>query len=243
MLLLSFDKKISFSICSNFIIFYRKSHKREIIGKWHIEGGVLIVGYDMYRNSILQAEDDTSKEPRMEEILVNPGPDLVIYDEGHLVKNDKTSLSDVLSSIRTMRKIVLTGTPLQNNLDEYFCMVSVVKPYLLGSQKEFKNRFVNPIMNGQYMNSTDEDLKLMKRRSHVLRKLLDTCIHRADISVLEPLLMPKQEYVVYVRLTEFQIKLYKVKMKNHHLYLSLYLSYIHILLAALYDSLQCTNKM
>lgn len=165
----------------------------------------------MYRNLVQQTDEDTNNDS-IEESLVDPGPDFVIYDEGHLLKNDKTSLSDVLTSIRTMRKVVLTGTPLQNNLDEYFCMVNVVKPNLLGTQKEFKNRFVNPINNGQYTNSTDRDLGIMKRRSHVLHKLLDACVHRADVSVLQPLLMPKHEYVVYVRLTDFQIKLYKVGM-------------------------------
>lgn len=98
-------------------------------------------------------------------------------------------------------------------------MVNFVKPHLLGSPKEFKNRFVNPIMNGQYMNSNDQDLKLMKRRSHVLHELLDNTIHRLDVSVLMPLVMPKHEYAVYVRLTDFQIKLYKVQMKNHYLFL------------------------
>lgn len=179
-----------------------------MIKKWHEEKGVLVVGYDMFRNLVLQSEELSNVEINLNEILVNP--DLLICDEGHLLKNNDTSLSGVLSTIRTMRKIILTGTPLQNNLDEYYCMVDFVKPYLLGTQREFKNRFVNPIVNGQYLNSTDRDLQIMKRRSYVLHKLLDACIHRANITVLEPLLEPKYEYVLFVRLSCMQIKLYKV---------------------------------
>lgn len=187
--------------------------KIQHISKWQNENGVLIMGYAMFRNSvhdILQTDEITDDEKKIKQMLIDPGPDVVICDEGHLLKNDKTSLNDVLSSIRTHRKIILTGTPLQNNLDEYFCMVDFVKPHLLGTRKEFKNRFVNPITNGQYVNSTDQDIQTMKRRSYILHKLLDGCIHRADVSILEPLLLPKNEFIVYVRLTDLQVKLYKV---------------------------------
>lgn len=184
------------------------------IEKWHNEQGVCILGYDMFRllaEDILYEEDPLSDEKiKIKEILIHPGPDLVICDEGHLLKNDKTSTNDVLSNIRTLRKIVLTGTPLQNNLDEYFCMVNVIKPHLLGNRLEFTNRFANPITNGQYVNSTHQDIKIMKRRSHVLHKLLDGVIHRADISVLKPFLEPKHEFVIYIRLTQIQVKLYTV---------------------------------
>lgn len=113
-----------------------------------------------------------------------------------------------------MRKIVLTGTPLQNNIEEYFCMVNVVKPNLLGTRHEFTNRFVNPIMNGQYTNSTVKDFKLMKRRTHVLHNLLNGVFHRAGLSILASILEPKEEYVIYIRLSNVQAKLYKVRKEN-----------------------------
>lgn len=187
--------------------------KLQQIGKWQTEKGVLMMAYAMFRNlvdNVLQTDEMSDEQVKMKEMLIDPGPDLIICDEGHLLKNDKTSLSENLSSIRTHRKIVLTGTPMQNNLDEYFCMVDFVKPHLLGTHREFKNRFVNPITNGQYLNSTEQDILLMKRRSYILHNLLDGCIHRADMSILEPFIPPKNEYVIYIRLTELQVTLYKV---------------------------------
>lgn len=178
-----------------------------MINEWHVNGGVLVLGYDMFRILALTDEETVNQS------LVDPGPDLVICDEGHLLKSDKSCLCDVLSEIHTKRRIALTGTPLQNNLLEYFFMVNFVKPFLLGTTKEFCNRFANPIENGQYIDSTQDDIDLMIRRSYVLNKLLDGCIQPLGLSVLERFLKPKEEYVIYVRLSKLQIMLYKVLKK------------------------------
>ena len=50
--------------------------------------------------------------------LLDPGADFVICDEGHVLRQEKSNLSVAVSKVRTLRRIVLTGTPLQNNLLE-----------------------------------------------------------------------------------------------------------------------------
>lgn len=88
-------------------------------------------------------------------------------------------------------------------------MVDFVKPNLLGTKKEFSNRFINPIVNGGYDNSTDDDIKLMRKRSHVLHDYLKDTIQRYEISELEQYLPDKVDYVIFIQLSPLQIELYK----------------------------------
>ncbi|XP_041981672.1 transcriptional regulator ATRX homolog isoform X3 [Aricia agestis] len=197
--------------------FKQNSDRARQLTSWFEHGGVCVLGYEMFRN--LSADNTKKFKKKMlknfQESLVDPGPDLVVCDEGHLLKNEKTSLSQAMNRIRTQRRIVLTGTPLQNNLKEYYCMVQFVKPNLLGKYNEYLNRFVNPITNGQYTDSTEHDIKVMKRRSHVLHKMLDGAVQRRDYGVLAPFLPPKHEYVLFITLSEVQIKLYQEYLDNY----------------------------
>lgn len=87
-------------------------------------------------------------------------------------------------------------------------MVNFVKPNLLGTLKEFKNRFANPIKNGQCSDSQPLDIRIMKQRAHILHSLVSGCVQRRDYRVLADTLPPKQEYVISFHLTQVQDILY-----------------------------------
>jgi SNF2 family DNA or RNA helicase len=116
--------------------------------------------------------------------LVSPGPDLVVADEAHKLKNSNSKLYKALNRVATRRRIALTGSPLQNNLIEYFAMVNFVKYMYLGTEAgqllvpfiklfhahnsyaaflhnfpEFKRRFVYHIQDGEHAESTREQKK------------------------------------------------------------------------------------
>ncbi|XP_075619787.1 transcriptional regulator ATRX isoform X8 [Balearica regulorum gibbericeps] len=188
----------------------RPQERSYMLQRWQDEGGVMIIGYEMYRNL---AQGRNVKSRKLKEIfnkaLVDPGPDFVVCDEGHILKNEASAVSKAMNSIRSRRRIILTGTPLQNNLIEYHCMVNFIKENLLGSIKEFRNRFINPIQNGQCADSTLADVRIMKKRAHILYEMLAGCVQRKDYTALTKFLPPKYEYVLEVRMTPIQCKLYQ----------------------------------
>lgn len=85
---------------------------------WHKNGGVVIFGYQMFQKMHHDIQRNHPNRHFWQEAFINPGADLVVCDEGHLLKNPASQLSLAVSNIRTLRRIVLTGTPLQNNLKE-----------------------------------------------------------------------------------------------------------------------------
>lgn len=201
------------------------------LSKWFRLGGVIIIGYEMFRNMTLTKKPEAQES--IKQCLLNPGPDVIICDEGHKLKNKSASLTKSVVKVRTKRRICLTGTPLQNNLKECknargnpvspyseiflvpdYCMVQFVKPKLLGTEKSFIKKFVNPITGGEKKDSTEFDVKLMKRRAHVLHKVLEGHVQRFDHNILSSYLPPKEEYVILVSLSEKQIKLYKHYLQN-----------------------------
>uniref|UniRef100_A0A673C1S7 DNA helicase n=1 Tax=Sphaeramia orbicularis TaxID=375764 RepID=A0A673C1S7_9TELE len=188
----------------------RPQERSYALQRWQETGGIMIMGYEMYRN-LTQGRNIKSKKLKeiFQKTLVDPGPDLVICDEGHILKNEASAVSKAMNSIRTRRRVVLTGTPLQNNLIEYHCMVNFIKENLLGSVKEFRNRFINPIQNGQCADSTPHDVRIMKKRAHILYEMLAGCVQRKDYTALTKFLPPKHEYVLSVRVTPIQAKLYR----------------------------------
>ncbi|XP_066553802.1 helicase ARIP4 isoform X2 [Amia ocellicauda] len=206
--------------------------RAKVIGDWSADGGVLLMGYEMYRllslkKSFVSGRKKKSKKPTgpviidldeedrqqellkgIEKALSRPGPDVVICDEGHRIKNCHASTSQALKSIPTRRRVVLTGYPLQNNLIEYWCMVDFVRPDFLGTRQEFSNMFERPILNGQCIDSTPQDVRLMRYRSHVLHSLLEGFVQRRGHDVLKTHLPSKEEHVIMVRLSPIQRALY-----------------------------------
>lgn len=80
--------------------------------------GVMLMGHEAFRILVLKRREVEAINDKIHEFLLDPGADLVICDEGHVIKNPKSAISQAVSKIRTVKRIILTGTPIQNNLKE-----------------------------------------------------------------------------------------------------------------------------
>ncbi|XP_075150194.1 uncharacterized protein LOC142224305 isoform X2 [Haematobia irritans] len=199
------------------------TEKLSILKEWsqsnHTRAGCLLIGYEAFRTLVFYhsyKNRGNISAHRLEEIrknvntyLLQPGADLVICDEGHIIKNSKSAISMAVAQIVTPRRIVLTGTPIQNNLKEYYSMVNFIKPLFLGTEKEFANLYANPIKNGQHKDSGKTDIKIMKQRSFVLHKKLSKFVQRKEAELLKTFLPQKFEYVLFIPMTDVQNNLYQ----------------------------------
>lgn len=134
---------------------------RDIEAWYNLERpSVFLINYESFRYlahfkgnraTVAMKQEQVEKiQATIKKCFLSPGPDLVVCDEGHFIKNQNGATNRAVSKISTRRRIILTGTPLQNNLNEYYAMVNWIKPGILGTNKEFNNIYANPIKDGQH---------------------------------------------------------------------------------------------
>lgn len=142
----------------------------------------------------------------------------MIVDEGHRMKNAGSKLSSTLTQYYITRyRLILTGTPLQNNLPELWALLNFVLPNIFKSVKSFDEWFNTPFANtgGQdKMELSEEEQLLVIRRLH---KVLRPFLLRRLKKDVEKDLPDKQERVIKCRLSALQAKLYKQLVTHNKL--------------------------
>jgi len=180
------------------------------IKAWKKEGGVLLMGFNTFRNLVGNIGNRLSEKDH--EIILHillEKPNLIIADEAHTAKNLKSKLNLAMNRFKSTSRIGLTGSPLANNLDEYYALIDWIAPGYLGDHVHFKARYSEPIALGFYKDSTRGDYIESRKRLTALIADLEPIVHRADISVLKGKLKGKTEFLIRVPLTKLQTDLYK----------------------------------
>lgn len=141
--------------------------------------------------------------------------DLIICDEGHRLKNLQIQTSRSLNELKCKRRILLSGTPLQNSMCEFYSCISFVNPGILGSLQAFNRLYAEPIVRGQEPSATEEDREIGWARAQELSKITAQFILRRTGSLLESLLPPRYEYLLFFKLSKIQMEIYKGILGSH----------------------------
>ena len=139
--------------------------------------------------------------------LLTEGAAVVVVDEAHEIRNEKSIQARALSRIHTTRRIALTGYPLQNNIDEYFSMINFVAPDMLGDRKSFTNRFGKIITRGLGYNATSAEKTAMRKKLSALKDIVGEIMFRIGPERLAADLPCKHDSVLRLSLTPLQMKL------------------------------------
>jgi len=135
---------------------------------------------------------------------------LLICDEGHRLKNsDGNQTIAALAACPCRRRVILTGTPIQNRLDEFYACCSFVNPDLLGPLAVFRRVFQGPIQRGRDRSASSEEQAIGAERSKELGRLASHFILRRTQRILDRYLPSKTESCVFCRPTAMQMRLYR----------------------------------
>ncbi|RHZ79070.1 hypothetical protein Glove_152g27 [Diversispora epigaea] len=161
---------------------------------------VLIISYESLRTNI--------------EELINTQIGLLLCDEGHRLKNSNSLLFQALNSLQVQRRVILSGTPIQNDLSEYFSLLNFANPGLLGTPSEFRRNYENPILRGRDADASEKERENSDQKLSELLEVVSKFIIRRNNDILSKYLPVKYEHVVFCRLSEFQISLYNKFLKS-----------------------------
>ncbi|KAF9919263.1 hypothetical protein FBU30_011082 [Linnemannia zychae] len=120
----------------------------------------------------------------------------IVIDEAHRIKNENSQLSQIIRTFSSKNRLLITGTPLQNNLHELWALLNFLLPDVFSSSEDFDSWFENQ--------GGDQD-KVVQQLHKVLRPFLLRRI-KSDV---EKSLLPKKEINLYVGLTPMQRQWYQ----------------------------------
>lgn len=131
-----------------------------------------------------------------------------ILDEGHKIRNPNTSITMHCKELRTPHRIILSGTPMQNNLTELWSLFDFIFPMRLGTLVNFRNQFEFPIRQGGYANASNLQVQTAAKCAETLKDAISPyLLQRFKIDVAADL-PKKSEQVLFCRLTKPQRQAY-----------------------------------
>lgn len=140
-----------------------------------------------------------------------------ILDEGHKIRNPDSQITLDCKQLKTVHRLILSGTPIQNNLTELWSLLDFVCPGRLGTLPVFHSQFAVPINVGGYANATNIQVQTAYKCAVVLRDLIAPYLLRRMKTDVATDLPKKEEKVLFCKLTDSQRLHYRGFLKSEEL--------------------------
>ncbi|KAL7269794.1 TATA-binding protein-associated factor mot1 [Rhizina undulata] len=155
---------------------------------------IVITSYDICRNDI--------------ENIGNYNWNYCVLDEGHIIKNSKAKLTQAVKKVVANHRLILSGTPIQNNVLELWSLFDFLMPGFLGTEKVFLDRFAKPIAASRNSKSNSKEQEAGALAIEALHKqVLPFLLRRLKEEVLDDL-PPKIIQNYYCDLSDLQKRMY-----------------------------------
>ena len=159
------------------------------------EADIVITSYDICRNDV--------------EVFAPHTWNYCVLDEGHLIKNPKAKVTQAVKRIASNHRLILSGTPIQNNVLELWSLFDFLMPGFLGTEKMFQDRFAKPIAASRFSKSSSKEQEAGALAIEALHKqVLPFLLRRLKEEVLDDL-PPKILQNYYCDLSDLQKKLFE----------------------------------
>ena len=142
--------------------------------------------------------------------------DYLILDEGHKIRNPHSEITQLVKEYSTCHRIILSGSPIQNNLQELWSLFDFIYPSKLGALPVFLEQFSVPITQGGYTNASKIQVQTAYKCACVLRETIGPYLLRrlkCDVKINLP---SKNEQVLFCKLTPTQEDFYTNFLRSEH---------------------------
>lgn len=144
------------------------------------------------------------------DVLIPVDWDYAVLDEGHKIRNPNTAITIYCKELRTANRVILSGTPMQNNLIELWSLFDFVFPMRLGTLVNFRQSFEVPIKLGGYANATNLQVLTATKCAETLKAAISPyLLQRLKVDVASDL-PKKSEQVLFCKLTRPQREAYEM---------------------------------
>jgi TATA-binding protein-associated factor len=156
---------------------------------------IVITSYDICRND--------------NDVLAPYNWNYLVLDEGHLIKNPRAKVTIAVKRLLSNHRLILSGTPIQNNVLELWSLFDFLMPGFLGAEKVFLDRFAKPIAASRFSKSSSKEQEAGALAIEALHKqVLPFLLRRLKEEVLDDL-PPKILQNYYCDLSDLQKKLFE----------------------------------